>query len=215
MTKQLSRPRGRPRQFDPELAIATAQGLFHARGYDDVSVADLTDAFGIKAPSFYAAFGSKAGLYARVIQHYGIHGAVPLPDLLRADRSVAQSIAAMLEDAARRYASDPAARGCIVLEGCSCSDQQARTSARAAHAAAEQVISDYIAARHPKQAAALTQYLSTVMLGLSAKARLGESAKGLLSSARLASFAVAQALSDTPDSADGAPDVTGARQRSR
>lgn len=38
---------GRPRQFDAEQAIETAQRLFHARGYDAVSVADLTCAFGI------------------------------------------------------------------------------------------------------------------------------------------------------------------------
>lgn len=194
MNKKIARPRGRPRQFDPEQAIATAQRLFHARGYDDVSVADVTDALGIKTPSFYAAFGSKAGLYSRVIERYGAHGAVPLADLLRADRSVATSIAAVLEDAARRYAADPATPGCIVLEGCGCNDQQARASARTAHAAAEQVIRDHIAARHSAEAAALTEYISTVMLGLSAKARLGHSSESLLASARLAILALEQAL---------------------
>ena len=42
-TKQGRTP-GRPRQFDAEQAIETAQRLFHARGYDAVSVADLTQA---------------------------------------------------------------------------------------------------------------------------------------------------------------------------
>lgn len=83
-----------------------------------------------------------------------------------------------------------------MLEGCGCDDQEARTSARTAHAVAEQVIRDYIAARHPAEAAALTEYISTVMLGLSAKARLGQSAESLLASARLAILAFAQALSD-------------------
>ena len=32
------------RNFDPEHAVAVAQGLFHAKGYDAVSVADVTDA---------------------------------------------------------------------------------------------------------------------------------------------------------------------------
>lgn len=63
MTTKHSRTPGRPRQFDPEQAIETAQHLFHSRGYDAVSVADLTKAFGINPPSFYAAFGSKLGLY--------------------------------------------------------------------------------------------------------------------------------------------------------
>ncbi|EBS2214731.1 TetR/AcrR family transcriptional regulator, partial [Salmonella enterica subsp. enterica serovar Newport] len=54
MTTKYSRTPGRPRQFDPEQAIETAQHLFHSRGYDAVSVADLTKAFGINPPSFYA-----------------------------------------------------------------------------------------------------------------------------------------------------------------
>ena len=62
VTTNRSRTRGRPRKFDPEAAVATAQQLFHERGYDAVSVADVTDALGINPPSFYAAFGSKAGL---------------------------------------------------------------------------------------------------------------------------------------------------------
>ncbi|MGX7903860.1 TetR family transcriptional regulator, partial [Klebsiella pneumoniae] len=46
-TTKPGRTPGRPRQFDAEQAIETAQRLFHARGYDAVSVADLTQAFGI------------------------------------------------------------------------------------------------------------------------------------------------------------------------
>ncbi len=198
MTKELKRSRGRPRQFDPEHAVAIAQDLFHSRGYDDVTVADVTDALGIKTPSFYSAFGSKAGLFSRVIERYGDHGAVPLADLLRSDRSVSEALAAVLEDAAGRYAADPATPGCIVLEGCSSNDPEARTSARAAHAAAERMIRDYIADRHPAEADALTEYVSTVMLGLSAKARLGQSSECLLSSARLASLALTRVLSEQP-----------------
>ena len=77
-------------------AIATAQCLFHARGYDAVSVADLTEALGINPPSFYAAFGSKAGLYARTLGHYTETKGVPLAELLRPSRPVAEALAAVL-----------------------------------------------------------------------------------------------------------------------
>ena len=66
-TTKKAGPRGRPRRFDPNDGVATAQQIFHAHGYDAVSVADVTQALGINPPSFYAAFGSKAGLYARVL----------------------------------------------------------------------------------------------------------------------------------------------------
>ena len=69
-TTNISRARGRPRRFDPDEALATAQRLFHQRGYDAVGVVDLTKALGINPPSFYAAFGSKASLYARVLERY-------------------------------------------------------------------------------------------------------------------------------------------------
>src|SRR3546814_7314832 len=76
--------------------------------------------------------------------------AIPLADLLRADRPVAESLAAVLEDAAHRYAADPAAAGCLVLEGIRCNDQEACEAARAFHAAAEDTIRGYIAARDRK-----------------------------------------------------------------
>lgn len=194
MTTKISRSRGRPRQFDLEHATEVAQQLFHARGYDAVSVADVTDALGIKTPSFYSAFGSKAGLYSRVIERYGATGAVPLNTLLRDDRPAVACLQAVLEAAARLYSANPAATGCIALEGCRSVDEEARTAARAAQSAAEQMIHDYIARRHPEQAQELTAYMSTVMNGLSAKARMGQSQASLLASARLAGLALGQVL---------------------
>lgn len=194
-TTNMPRPRGRPRRFDPEQGVAAAQRLFRAQGYDVVSVADITDALGINPPSFYAAFGSKAGLYARVLGRYaGGTDAVPLAELLRPDRPVAESLGAVLEAAARRYAADPAAPGCLVLEGVRCNDPEAREAARAFQAAAEEMIRSYIAARHPDEAGRLTDFISTTMVGLSAKARSGHGLNRLLATARLAGLALAQAL---------------------
>lgn len=194
MTTDISRPRGRPRRFDPDQAVATAQRLFHARGYDAVSVADVTNALGINPPSFYAAFGNKAGLYARILDRYAGTDAIPLADLLLPDRPVSECLVAVLEDAARRYAADPGATGCLVLEGTHCNDQEARTAARAAHAAAEEVVHRYIAAHHPEEAQRLTDFVSTTMAGLSAKSRNGHGLDRLLATARLAGLAIAQAL---------------------
>ncbi|MFC3711093.1 TetR/AcrR family transcriptional regulator [Sphingoaurantiacus capsulatus] len=66
-----ARGRGRPRAFDRDAALTRAMRLFWAKGYDATSVADLTAAMGIGAPSLYAAFGSKEGLYTEALQHYG------------------------------------------------------------------------------------------------------------------------------------------------
>jgi TetR/AcrR family transcriptional repressor for divergent bdcA len=201
VTTNNSRPRGRPRRFDPNEAVATAQQLFHARGYDAVSVADVTEALGINPPSFYAAFGNKAGLYTRVLDRYADAGAIPIADLLRPDRPVAECLAAVLEEAARRYAADPAAAGCLVLEGTRCNDREAREAARAFNLTAEEVIRQYIAARHPEDAVRVTDFVSTTMSGLSAKARNGHGLEQLLATARLAALALAHAVpASTPRS---------------
>ena len=62
VTKKQSRVPGRPRRFAPEQAVSAAKVLFHQKGFDAVSVAEVTDYLGINPPSLYAAFGSKAGI---------------------------------------------------------------------------------------------------------------------------------------------------------
>lgn len=194
VTKKSSRSPGRPRNFDPDQAVAIAQRLFHAQGYDAVSVAHVTEALGINPPSFYAAFDNKAGLYARVLDRYARTGAIPLQDLLRSDRPVADCLAAVLEDAARRYAGDPETAGCLVLEGTHAEDPQAREAACRFHAAAKETIRAYIAERHPEKAGRLTDFVSLVMLGLSAQSRQGHTADRLMDAVRLASRALADEL---------------------
>lgn len=194
MTTNKAPTRGRPRRFDPDNAIAIAQGLFHSKGYDGVSVADLTKALGINPPSFYAAFGSKAQLYARVLDRYAATGAIPFSQLLAADQPLAVSLAQLLEAAARSYASDAGAIGCLVLEGTHSHDQEAREAACGFHTAAQDFIRHSVSQRHPQEADRITDFVCTTMAGLSASARHGQSLDRLLSTARLAGAALAQVL---------------------
>ena len=196
MTTKISRARGRPRTFQIDQAIETAQRLFHARGYDAVSVGDITEALSISPPSFYAAFGSKAGLYARVLERYQDTAAIPLHSLLRADRSVAECLEDVLAEAARFYAAKQNAAGCLVVEGTRCIDGEAREAARTYNLAAEDVIRNYISKRHPSEADQLTDFVATTMFGLSAKARNGHTLDQLLATARIAGAAIRSLLSD-------------------
>ncbi|MDR3485220.1 MAG: TetR/AcrR family transcriptional regulator [Bradyrhizobium sp.] len=56
--------------FDVDTAIETATEMFWRNGYERTSLADLTTAMGITPPSFYFEFGSKEGLFKRVLKHY-------------------------------------------------------------------------------------------------------------------------------------------------
>ena len=60
----------RQRVFDVDTAIKTATEMFWRNGYERTSLADLTTAMGITPPSFYFEFGSKEGLFKRVLEHY-------------------------------------------------------------------------------------------------------------------------------------------------
>ena len=64
------RPRGRPRKFDRDHALARAMEVFWSRGYEGASLADLTKAMGINPPSLYAAFGDKENLFIEAVQRY-------------------------------------------------------------------------------------------------------------------------------------------------
>jgi TetR/AcrR family transcriptional repressor for divergent bdcA len=192
VTTEFQRPRGRPRNFDPEKAVALAQRLFHARGYDAVSVADLTQAFGINPPSFYAAFGSKAGLYAQTLGRYTETQGIPLKEILQPGRPVATALAAVLEDAARRYGADPEAAGCLTIEGARCNDPEARAAAQLLTGAASETIRRFVAETRPEAAQKLADYVVTVMVGLSTLAREGHGVDRLLGTARLAALVFAK-----------------------
>jgi TetR/AcrR family transcriptional repressor for divergent bdcA len=193
MTTETSKPRGRPRRFDVENAVAIAQQLFHVKGYDAVGVSDITTALGINPPSFYAAFGSKAGLYSRILDRYAVSGALPLQKILRADRSVGEALSDLLVRAAHAYAGAEAS-GCMVLEGTRSNDVDAREAACVFHVAAQDTIRKFIAERHPEKSDKLTDFICTTMAGLSASARHGQSLERLESTARLAGLALMQSL---------------------
>lgn len=61
---------GRPREYDPDQVVEAAMKLFWARGFDGVSISDVTAATGVNRRSIYAEFGSKEQLYERAVERY-------------------------------------------------------------------------------------------------------------------------------------------------
>lgn len=183
-------PRGRPRGFDTETALETGQRLFHARGYEAVGLAALTEALGIKPTSFYRTFGSKAGYFARILDRYS-QSVLALDGILRPGRPAAEALADLLERAAQTYARDPRQRGCLVLEAARGGDDD--ESANLARRTAQHKRSHmrvFVALTHPDAADAVTDYVASTMSGLSASAREGMSEDRLVSVARAAAVAL-------------------------
>lgn len=61
---------GRPRAYDPQLALDAALDVFWRTGFAATSLDDLTQATGMNRPSIYAAFGDKHALYLQAMKHY-------------------------------------------------------------------------------------------------------------------------------------------------
>lgn len=60
----------RPRSFDEQYVLTAAMHAFRRTGYAHISVAELEAATGLGTSSLYAAFGDKAGLFRRALDHY-------------------------------------------------------------------------------------------------------------------------------------------------
>jgi AcrR family transcriptional regulator len=108
---------GRPRQFDREAALTAAMHLFWEHGYDATSLNLLKAKLGISAPSFYAAFGSKEGLFDETVALYlKSHGTVMdcLWDTKLAPRA---AIELALRGSARMQREPGHPSGCMVALG--------------------------------------------------------------------------------------------------
>ena len=60
----------RPRTFDEGVVIARAAAAFGRLGYNACSVDDLVEVTGLQRASLYKAFGSKRGLFEKVLDRF-------------------------------------------------------------------------------------------------------------------------------------------------
>lgn len=192
---ETSGARGRRRSFDVDEAVETAMRLFHARGYDAVGVAELGSELRIKPPSFYAAFGSKAGLFERALRRYAAGEANIFGRALADGGGVAEVIGRTLLLAARLYPERNGVAGCLVLDGArNSADPEACALAEEMRKASVAAIRDFIAGEAPERAGELADFVTIAMRGMSAAARDGADETALTSFAQMASRAFRREL---------------------
>lgn len=109
-------PAGRPRQFDTERALDAALLLFWRQGYEATSLAQLTRAMRISAPSLYAAFGSKEALFRKVLQRYLERPASYLPKALQAPTARA-AVERLFQGAIHMVMDRRHPDGCLLVHG--------------------------------------------------------------------------------------------------
>ena len=107
--------RGRPRTFDPDVALGIALDLFWEHGYEGTSIADLAQAMGIASASIYACFGSKEDLFRQVMIRYGATSGERPRRALRSEPATRTAIEAMLRATADEITRSDAPHYCMLI----------------------------------------------------------------------------------------------------
>ena len=108
--------RGRPRQYDPDSALARAAAAFWKNGYAATSLDDLAAATGMNRPSLYAAFGDKRDLYLKTLERYQQQSRAASLQLLADSATLREFLTRFYSGALEIYrAGEPEARGCYSI----------------------------------------------------------------------------------------------------
>lgn len=111
-----SRPRGRPRTYDPDQALAQATEVFWDAGYSASSLDDISGATRMNRPSLYNAFGDKRNLYLAALDRYRDMGRNAMRDALAYDLPFEEALRRVYRRAISIYLSGKhGARGCFLI----------------------------------------------------------------------------------------------------
>jgi TetR/AcrR family transcriptional regulator, copper-responsive repressor len=86
------RKRGRPRAYEPDVALGQALNLFRQGGFAATSLDDLSAATGMNRPSLYGAFGDKRELYIKSYQRYRDDARAATIEIFREEMPIRQRL---------------------------------------------------------------------------------------------------------------------------
>jgi TetR/AcrR family transcriptional regulator, copper-responsive repressor len=116
VTSSAPRRRGRPRAYDPAVALQQARDTFWRGGFAATSLDDLATGMGMNRPSIYAAFGDKRALYRVAVADYAESSIAWLESALARERSLRDGLSAVYRYARDFYlAGEDRPRGCFLL----------------------------------------------------------------------------------------------------
>lgn len=115
-TCNTKKSRGRPKVFDKESALDKAMVLFWQHGYEATSMAHLVEATGAKAPTLYAEFTNKEGLFKAVLDRYLARVTKLRENCLRCDnRTLEEALEDYLNLVAKLFTDKETPAGCFMI----------------------------------------------------------------------------------------------------
>ncbi len=114
--QQGPRRRGRPRAYEPDVALGKALDLFRKGGFAATSLDDLSAATGMNRPSLYGAFGDKRELYIKSYTRYRADARAAMIEIFRGDMPIRERLKRIYAAALDIYVADVSApQGCFTV----------------------------------------------------------------------------------------------------
>jgi TetR/AcrR family transcriptional regulator, copper-responsive repressor len=108
--------RGRPRAYEPDVALGKALDLFRKDGLAATSLDDLSAATGMNRPSLYGAFGDKRELYIKSYQRYRTDARAAMIEIFRGEIPIRERLKRIFAAALDIYLSGEfGPRGCFTV----------------------------------------------------------------------------------------------------
>jgi AcrR family transcriptional regulator len=107
--------RGRPRAYEPDVALGKALDLFRKEGFAATSLDDLSAATGMNRPSLYGAFGDKRALYIKSYRRYRDDARAAMLDIFRSEMPIRKRLARIYAVALDIYLAGESPRGCFTV----------------------------------------------------------------------------------------------------
>ena len=116
VAKPMPKRRGRPRAYEPEVALARALDLFRKDGFAATSLDELSAATGMNRPSLYGAFGDKRALYIKSYERYRADARAAMADIFKDELPIRKRLQRIYAVALDIYLSgDAGPRGCFTV----------------------------------------------------------------------------------------------------
>ncbi|ELY2008210.1 TetR family copper-responsive transcriptional repressor ComR [Salmonella enterica] len=190
-TSCAKKSRGRPKVFDREAALDKAMTLFWQHGYEATSLADLVEATGAKAPTLYAEFTNKEGLFRAVLDRYITRFASKHEaQLFCEEKSVESALEDYFTEIAACFTSTATPAGCFMINTSATLAASSRDIARTVksrHAMQEQTLIQFLRQRQERgeipahcNPQALAEYINCILQGMSISAREGATFEQLM-----------------------------------
>lgn len=108
--------RGRPRAYEPDVALGKALELFRKGGFAATSLDDLSAATGMNRPSLYGAFGDKRELYIKSYARYRADARAAMIEIFRGEMPIRERLKRVYAAALDIYVADTSdPKGCFTV----------------------------------------------------------------------------------------------------